>query len=1519
MTFGNAAAVDTTASFSIAGTYVLRLTASDGALTASDEMTVVVNQADQAPTVDAGADQAITLPAIATLDATVTDDGLPNPPATVTTLWSMVSGPGAVNFANATAVDTTASFSTAGTYVLRLTASDSALGAFDEITIAVSAANRAPIVNAGPDQTGITFVDMLLDGTVTDDGLPNPPFAVTTTWTRVSGPGTVTFGNAADVDTFVSFPTAGTYILRLTANDGDLTTSDEVSITINPDNQPPSADAGPDQAIMLPSGATLDGTVTDDGQPNPPKMVTTLWSVASGPGTVTFTNAAAIDATASFSVAGIYVLRLTASDSALGASDEVTITVSPPNLAPTVSAGPDQTIGLPANATLDGTVTDDGLPNPPAMVTTVWSQLSGPGTATFANATAVDTTASFSAAGVYVLGLTASDGIASVTDEITVTVRAVNRAPIANAGPDQAIVLPALVTLDGTVADDGLPNPPAVSTAWSVVSGPGQVSFANAAAIDTTAGFSKAGTYVLRLTASDGALTGVDDVAVVVSYNGEPLLDAEWHLKGRSGEPAGANVEAIWEQVTGAGIVIGIVDDGLQHTHPDLRPNYMPALSFDFVQNDSDPSPLITAGCALSDCHGTAVAGVAAARGDNGIGVSGVAPLASLAGLRLISAPASDAQEAAALGYLNDAIHISNNSWGPADNGSTLAGPGPLTEMAIENSISLGRGGRGKIFVWAAGNGGQALDNCNFDGYATNRFAIAVGALADTAQAAPYNELCSAMLVTAPSSGGTRGITTTDLLGNAGYSLDDYTDTFGGTSSAAPVVSGTVALMLEANPSLTWRDVQHILVRSSHRVSPGDPGWSTGRYAHSEKFGFGLVDAEAAVALARSWRSVLAERTVPPVTRTGNVPIPDNDPTGVSDSITVGASFANFQVEHVEVEFNATHSSRGNLEVTLTSPSGVVSRLATPRPADAGANFSAWRFRSVRHWGEAAAGSWTLRVMDRASGNIGTWQSWTLRIFGTQPTAATSVRPVGDFDGDGRANLALYRAGTWLVENEPTVVLGAASDVPVPGDYNGDRRTERAVYRPAGGLWSIPGQATVSWGTAQDWPIPADYDGDGRTDIAVFRPPTGTWYVRGQFTMPWGVAGDLPVPGDYSGDGKADVAVFRPSTGVWFVNGFGTFAFGTSGDVPVPADYDGDGRVDIAVWRPASGTWFVRNQFTTQWGVPGDLPVGLDVDGDGRAELVIYRRATGTWFSLDPLTGARTMISQGGPGAMPAFVPPWLANTVSGDMEGDRKADVTVFRPPTAQWFTRVSSSGLAGQLVQQNGSSGDVPVPGDYRGIGRRQPATYRPSDSRWLIAGGPTLSWGTAGDLPVPGDYDGDARTDLAVWRPTTGAWHLRYSSREWQSGQSFVLGVAGDLPVPGDYDGDWRTDLAVFRPGTGMWHILISSTEFTTQWNVTWGVASDVPVQADYDGDCRTDLAIWRPASGTWFILQSSTNYTGFTAVNWGTRDDVPVPADFDGDGRAEPAIFRRGANTWWAVSQFNNLFWGAAGDVPLPAIP
>ncbi len=224
-----------------------------------------------------------------------------------------------------------------------------------------TARNQAPGVNAGVDQTIALAANSALSGTATDDGLPNPPSTLTTTWSQVSGPGVVTFGSPSAQSTTAAFSVAGTYVLRLTASDGALSKADELTVTVNPrPNQPPVVNAGPDQAMTLLGSATLSGTATDDGLPT--GALTTTWSQVSGPGGVTFGNPAARSTTATFSVAGTYVLRLTASDGALSSADELTMTVNPRvNQAPTVQISlpsQGQVFYAPANVTIEAMAAD---------------------------------------------------------------------------------------------------------------------------------------------------------------------------------------------------------------------------------------------------------------------------------------------------------------------------------------------------------------------------------------------------------------------------------------------------------------------------------------------------------------------------------------------------------------------------------------------------------------------------------------------------------------------------------------------------------------------------------------------------------------------------------------------------------------------------------------------------------------------------------------------------------------------------------------------------------------------------------------------------------------------------------------------------------------------------------------------------------------------------------------------------------------------------------------------------------
>ncbi|XP_023604645.1 proprotein convertase subtilisin/kexin type 6-like [Myotis lucifugus] len=292
----------------------------------------------------------------------------------------------------------------------------------------------------------------------------------------------------------------------------------------------------------------------------------------------------------------------------------------------------------------------------------------------------------------------------------------------------------------------------------------------------------------------------------------------------------------------------------------------------------------------------------------------------------MLDGDVTDVVEAKSLGVRPNYIDIYSASWGPDDDGKTVDGPGRLAKQAFEYGIKKGRQGLGSIFVWASGNGGREGDYCSCDGYTNSIYTISVSSTTENGYKPWYLEECPSTLATTYSSGAfyERKIVTTDLRQRC-------TDGHTGTSVSAPMVAGIIALALEANSQLTWRDVQHLLVKTSRPAHLKANDWKVNGAGHkvSHLYGFGLVDAEALVLEAKKWTAVPSQHTC--------VAFTDKRPRLLD------------------------HSNEG---------------------------FSNWEFMTVHSWGEKAEGEWTLEIQDMPSqvrnpGRQGKLKEWSLVLYGT--------------------------------------------------------------------------------------------------------------------------------------------------------------------------------------------------------------------------------------------------------------------------------------------------------------------------------------------------------------------------------------------------------------------------------------------------------------------------------------------------------------------------------------------------------
>ncbi len=490
-----------------------------------------------------------------------------------------------------------------------------------------------------------------------------------------------------------------------------------------------------------------------------------------------------------------------------------------------------------------------------------------------------------------------------------------------------------------------------------------------------------------------------------------------------------ANLAGAWNLgYTGSGVVIGIVDDGVDGTNYDIAPNYRADLSRNFSDNaliaNVPQGPQ-----SGKNNHGTAVAGVAAARGGNGIGGTGAAPYASIAALRVnLDAVTAIDPSASQQNYLDAyywksgvnpttgaiegiaEIQVRNHSYG--EDGFDVAGNYASIILALQRTAA-----NSVIHVFSAGNArGEKGEDASKGPVHSSSGIITVAALGSDGKYANYSSYGASVFITAPSSRSDYtgfGITTTDRTGNdSGYNrysavinpsgdIDDlfadtsYTSTFGGTSSSAPLVSGIMALGKEANPEMDIRMAKHALVKTSVVVDATDSsassfgGWRTNGAGNkfNPNYGFGNIDAGAFVQKVRNV-AYITEQTSVTKSDSFSAAIPDDDADGVSKTITLTAAEANQPLEGVEVGLKLTHERLGDLNATMTSPSGMKSQLFY---STFHLDTNEWETSSVTNfnpslltnafWGESGTGDWILNVADIADGFTGTWLGYNVTFL----------------------------------------------------------------------------------------------------------------------------------------------------------------------------------------------------------------------------------------------------------------------------------------------------------------------------------------------------------------------------------------------------------------------------------------------------------------------------------------------------------------------------------------------------------
>lgn len=454
----------------------------------------------------------------------------------------------------------------------------------------------------------------------------------------------------------------------------------------------------------------------------------------------------------------------------------------------------------------------------------------------------------------------------------------------------------------------------------------------------------------------------------------DPLYQKEWYLSNSIANGEDINIKPVWRETIGEkNITVAIVDTGVDVNHSDIIVDLNK--SFRYSDNSHNPSPTFAQlyEKSESNAHGTACAGIVAAQGWNSIGVRGIAPNIDVVGLNVFSSP-TDANFASAL--LKEGVDVSSNSWG-GGGAYTLYDDSTSLE-AIESGVKKLRDGKGVVYVFAAGNDGA---NANFQSILSSGYVIAVSAVDEYGKFEGYSDFGSNILVSAPGGSANveyeRAIVTTDISGLK-YGMDvykrhwvvdgneegDYTKAMNGTSAACPMISGVVALMLSVNSKLSYTQVQYILALSARKNDPSDASWQKNGadILYSEKYGFGVVDAEKAVQMAKEFQSLKNERNI-------SAPFTiDELPASQEKRVYRLNIEDDFSVQNVYLHIATDHDNCGKLNIVLISPSGTKSILAYGDILLYD-SYNPWQFLSVAFLNETTKGEWRVEVEDLGFGN----------------------------------------------------------------------------------------------------------------------------------------------------------------------------------------------------------------------------------------------------------------------------------------------------------------------------------------------------------------------------------------------------------------------------------------------------------------------------------------------------------------------------------------------------------------------